>query len=119
MITWKIKLNFFFITRYVLPISKVKKYQAFSSFKDWEPASLQIFNEHQTFANITTWYFFTLLMGRTYLVVKKKLSNVYQVIILILAAVGIFFVLQTGYYGGELVNKFGINKEFRTQIENK
>ena len=93
--------------------------QAFSSFKDWEPASLQIFNEHQTFANITTWYFFTLLMGRTYLVVKKKFSFIFQVIILAMAAIGLFFVLQTGYYGGELVNKFGINNEFRTQIENK
>ena len=93
--------------------------QAFSSFNDWQPASLKIFNEHQTYANITTWYFFALLIGRTYLVVKKKLSSFYQVIILIMGAVGIFLVLQTGYYGGELVNKFGVNKEFRTQIENK
>ncbi len=93
--------------------------QAFSSFNEWQPASLKIFNEHQTYANITTWYFFALLAGRTYLIIKKKFSFVYHVIILVLAAVGIFLVLQTGYYGGELVNKFGVNKEFRIQLENK
>ena len=93
--------------------------QAYTSLKYWEPASLKIFNEHQTFANITTWYFFALLIVRTYLVIKKKFSIVYQIIIIVLAAVGIFFIFQTGYYGGELVNKFGINKEFRINIENK
>ena len=93
--------------------------QAYAAFGDWKPASLKIFNDHQTFANITTWYFFALLIGRTYLVIKKKFNFVYQVIILFLAAVGIFFVLKTGYYGGELVNKFGINKEFRIELENK
>ncbi len=93
--------------------------QAYSEFRGWDAKSLQVFNDHQTFANITTWYFFVLLIGRTYLVVKKKFNSYYQVIILLLSALGIFFVLKTGFYGGELVNKFGVNKEIRIKLENK
>jgi len=44
---------------------------------------------------------------------KKKFTFRYRIIFLVLSAIGVFFVLKTGYYGGELVNKFGINKEFR------
>jgi uncharacterized membrane protein len=76
-----------------------------------------VFNEHQNYANITLWYFAVILIGRTYLVLKKKFNNIFQAVIVILAAAGIYFILSTGYYGGQLVNKFGINKEFRINSE--
>jgi len=87
--------------------------QAYIAFDDWENESLKIFNNHESFANITFWFFFFLLAGRTFLVLKKKFTFRYRIIFLVLSAIEVFFVLKTGYYGGELVNKFGINKEFR------
>ena len=46
--------------------------QAHSAYKYWSESSSELFNEHQTFANLTVWYFTGILLFRTYLVVKKK-----------------------------------------------
>jgi uncharacterized membrane protein len=89
--------------------------QAYSDYNNWQPVSLNIYSKHQMFANITTWYFSFLLIARTYLAIKKKMSSFYQIVILVLAAIGIYFVLNAGYFGGQLVNKFGVNKEFRIE----
>jgi uncharacterized membrane protein len=76
--------------------------QAFSFFKDWQKESLEIFNWHQTFANITVWYFSSLLVFRTYLTIKKKLNKKILLIILLLSLIGGYFVYQTANYGGKL-----------------
>ncbi len=93
--------------------------QAYNAFGGWNKESLKIFNEHQYYANLSLWYFLGLLILRTYLVIKNKFNLTFRISVLILAILGAYFIFRTGYYGGELVNRFGVNKEIRLQIENK
>ncbi len=81
--------------------------QAFIAYEYWNPASEALFNNHQTFANLTVWYFAGLLVLRTYLIVKKKY------IFLVLTLFGGFLIYQTSEYGGELVKKYGIGTELK------
>jgi len=79
--------------------------QAYSLVSEWNPKSLEIFNAHQTYANISIWYFTILLVLRFYLHVKKKLNRYLLVVILILSILGSYFVYQTGLYGGKLADE--------------
>lgn len=76
--------------------------QAYTYIKNWQTDNLNIFYSHQTFATITMWYFSGLLVLRLYLYLKKKLNQKTVFILFLLALVGIYFVYQTGNYGGEL-----------------
>ncbi len=87
--------------------------QAFIAYEYWNPASEALFNNHQTFANLTIWYFTGLLVLRTYLVVKKKYFKTIKYVFLILTLLGGFLVYQTSEYGGELVKKYGIGTELK------
>ncbi len=87
--------------------------QAFISYKYWNPASEELFNNHQTFANLAVWYFAGLLVLRTYLVVKKKYFKTMKYIFLVLTLFGGFLIYQTSEYGGELVKKYGIGTELK------
>lgn len=75
--------------------------QVFSSIKDWQKEARNIFNIHQTYANITMWYFTGLLILRVYLVIKKKMSRQIIIVLFLLSLLGGYFVYQTGNYGGK------------------
>ena len=87
--------------------------QAFAAYEYWNDSSKEVFNIHQTFANLTVWYFTGLLVLRTYLVLKKKFLHTFKYVILILSLPGCFLIYQTAEYGGQLVTKFGVGTEIR------
>jgi uncharacterized membrane protein len=76
--------------------------QAFSVIKNWGKDSLYILNSHQTFANITMWFFTGLLVLRIYLTIKKKINQKTIIILFLLSLLGCYLVYQTGNYGGKL-----------------
>ena len=90
--------------------------QAHTAYKYWNESSSQLFNEHQTFANFTVWYFVGLLVVRTYLVVKKNFSSFYKYIILAFAFFGCYLIYQTAEYGGNLIKKFGVGTELNFNL---
>ena len=90
--------------------------QAFTAYQYWSESSSKLFNEHQTFANLTVWYFTGMLVLRTYLVVKKKFSSSYKYIVFILALFGCYLVYQTSEHGGDLIKKFGVGTELNINL---
>jgi uncharacterized membrane protein len=82
--------------------------QAFTAYEYWNESSRELVNTHQTFANITIWFFTGLLVVRTYLVVKKKHFRFIKYMILVLSILGCYFIYQTAVHGGDLVYKYGI-----------
>lgn len=82
--------------------------QAFAANNLWSNSSKELFSKHETFANITVWYFATLLLFRVYLVIKKKFAGRIRLLILVFALMGGYLIFQTAEYGGDLVQKFGI-----------
>ena len=63
---------------------------------------------HEEFATITLWYFFALLIFRTYLFIKKKFESKLQYLFVIFAVVGLYLLFSTARLGGVLVFDFGI-----------
>jgi uncharacterized membrane protein len=90
--------------------------QAYSAYQYWNDSSSELFNEHQTFANLVVWYFTGMLVLRTYLVVKKKFSLTYKYSVLALALFGCYLIYQTAEYGGDLVKKFGVGTELNFNL---
>lgn len=76
--------------------------QAYLASDNLGKESLIIFNSHQTFANLTVWFFAGLLAARVYFTVKKKLNFKVILILFILSLAGVYFALQAGNYGGRL-----------------
>jgi len=91
--------------------------QAHTAYEYWSESSSKLFDEHQTFANLTVWYFTGLLVYRTYLVVKKKFSSFTKYFILALAFFGCYLVYQTAEYGGNLIKKFGVGTELNFNLK--
>lgn len=60
-----------------------------------------LFENHQTYANITVWLFTAILFSRIYLQIKKKYSGLLKIILLIISFAGCYFIFQTGDYGGK------------------
>lgn len=60
-----------------------------------------LFENHQTYANITVWLFTSILFSRIYLQIKKKYSGLLKIILLIISFAGCYFIFQTGDYGGK------------------
>jgi uncharacterized membrane protein len=83
--------------------------QAFELVTNWTDEGKEIFSSHQTFANLTVWYFSALLIIRYFLFVKKKLNRTIVSVIFILSLLGGYFVYQTGNYGGKLADQIVIN----------
>jgi uncharacterized membrane protein len=79
--------------------------QAFEFVKNWTDEGKEIFKSHQTFANLTVWYFSTLLAVRYFLFIKKKLNRKIISVIFVLSLFGGYFVYQTGHYGGKLADQ--------------
>ena len=87
--------------------------EAFSDFHNWTIAGKELFNHHQTYANLTVWYFSILLVFKTYIVLKKKSSGSLKYLLLLFALLGSYLIYQTAEYGGDLVKKFGVGTELR------
>jgi uncharacterized membrane protein len=90
--------------------------QAHIAYKHWAESSSKLFNEHQTFANLTVWYFTGMLIFRTYLTLKKKFSSFYKYTILALTLFGCYLIYQTAEYGGDLIKKFGVGTELNYNL---
>jgi uncharacterized membrane protein len=91
--------------------------QAFEVVKNWNNEGKEIFSSHQTFANLTVWYFSALLSLRYFLLIKKKLNSTIISVIFILSLLGFYFVYQTGHYGGKLADQVIINST--SSVEDK
>ncbi len=70
-----------------------------------------LIEQHELFATLTIWYFFALMILRTYFVIKKKFENKVKYLFAVLAIIGSVFVYKAGDYGGELVYKHGIGTD--------
>jgi uncharacterized membrane protein len=79
--------------------------QAYMMVSEWNSKTSAIFNLHQTFANISIWYFTALLVIRFYLHINKRLNRYLLIIIFLFSLLGSFFIYQTGFYGGKLGNE--------------
>jgi uncharacterized membrane protein len=80
----------------------VKQRQAESVFYN------DIIDKHELYATITLWYFFTVLVLRVYLTVKKKFAGKTMYLFIVLGLIGSILIFLTGSYGGDLVFKYGI-----------
>jgi uncharacterized membrane protein len=80
-----------------------------SSLKNSE--AIKIIDKHEFYATITLWYFFALLILRTYLVIKKRFNGNLKYLFILLGIIGCYFIYITGIHGGELVFKYGIGTE--------
>ena len=69
---------------------------------------LQLIDRHENYATWTLWYFTGLFFYRTYLLIKKKWFLKYQILFIILGIIGCLLIVLTGFYGGDLVFKYGI-----------
>ncbi len=72
-----------------------------------------LISEHEEYATITLWYFTGLLVLRTFLFLKKKFKGSAKYLFLLLAAIGLYFVYQTGDHGGKLVYNHGVGTELK------
>ncbi len=70
-------------------------------------------SEHSDFANYTLWFFSALLVGRTFLVLKKKFQGKIKYLFIVLALAGFLLVFETGERGGKLVYKYGIGTDLK------
>lgn len=86
------------------------------AFDYWNKEASAIMEEHEQYANITIWYFAVLLVLRTFLVFKKKFTNVFKYIFVVLALIGAYFVFQTGDHGGRMVYEHGIGTEYKINV---
>jgi len=96
-------------------VSVVTGNHAFENYQYWDEASSNIFNSHQFYVNITTWYFVSIAALRTFLVVKKQFKGVIKYLVILFAVIGIFFIYKTAKYGGELIDKFGVGTKYKNE----
>ena len=67
--------------------------------------------QHEQNATITLWYFFAILILRTYFITKKKFESNWKYIFIPLGLAGCYLIYITGIHGGELVFKYGIGTQ--------
>jgi uncharacterized membrane protein len=91
--------------------------QAENEFEGWNKITSAILEVHQTYANITLWFFTALLVLRTFLVLRKKFNDQYRYIFCVLAIVGNYFIYQTGEHGGQMVFQHGVGTQFHNKVD--
>ncbi|MCX8056378.1 MAG: hypothetical protein N3F03_02060 [Ignavibacteria bacterium] len=69
---------------------------------------LGLIDEHEHYATWTIFWFLGILIIRFFLNLKNKFKGWLQIAVFVLSLVGIYFVYETGEYGGELVYKHGV-----------
>jgi uncharacterized membrane protein len=87
--------------------------QAYLASGNLDKESLTFFNSHQTFANLTVWYFAALLIVRVYMIVKNKLNFKIIILLFVLSLAGVYFALQAGNYGGKLAHSKAKNINYQ------
>ncbi|MFZ1290539.1 MAG: DUF2231 domain-containing protein [Melioribacteraceae bacterium] len=65
-------------------------------------------SEHEFYATLTMWYFFILLISKTYIFLKKKNQSKFNFLFVIFAVIGFYLIYNTSKIGGGLVYKFGV-----------
>ncbi|MHB1688132.1 MAG: DUF2231 domain-containing protein [Ignavibacteriaceae bacterium] len=75
--------------------------------------NLDAIENHSDYANITLWYFAGLLVLRTFVVLNKKFTGYLKYIFVVLSLLGLFFIYQTGNYGGKLVYDYGVGTQLK------
>lgn len=85
--------------------------QAATDFTLWNVKSSALLNNHQTYATYLLWFALFVCASRIVLILKKKMEGPVKYLFVLFALVLIFLVYQTGNYGGDLVNKFGVGTE--------
>jgi|NGEPerStandDraft_6_1074524.scaffolds.fasta_scaffold196707_2 uncharacterized membrane protein len=91
--------------------------QAENAFEDWNKTTSAILETHSTYANITLWYFTALLVIRTFLVLRKKFSNLFKYLFCLLGIIGTYFIYQTGEHGGEMVFQHGVGTQYHIKAD--
>ena len=71
----------------------------------------RMIEQHEQNATITLWYFFAILILRTYFISKKKFESNWKYIFIPIGLVGCYLIYITGIHGGELVFKYGIGTQ--------
>ncbi|MFA3782773.1 DUF2231 domain-containing protein [Melioribacteraceae bacterium 4301-Me] len=66
-----------------------------------------LIQKHNNYATLTLWYFLSLMIFRTYLVLKKKFLGWTKYLVVFLALLGVLFIILTALYGGDLVYYYG------------
>jgi len=98
--------------------------QAEETWKNWNLASHNLLELHESFATLSLWYFLALLILRTFFVINVELKNKFsnhsfkmKFGFVLLAFIGCYFVYQTGLNGGKMVYNHGVgvsvNKELK------
>ncbi|RPI72813.1 MAG: DUF2231 domain-containing protein [Ignavibacteriales bacterium] len=90
--------------------------RAEDAFEYWNKEASALMEIHEQYANITIWYFAVLLVIRTFLVFKKKFTNVFKYAFMVLAIVGAYFIYQTGDHGGRMVYEHGIGTKYKINV---
>lgn len=70
-----------------------------------------LIEQHEQLATVTLWYFFFVLIFRTYLTVKKKFEGNIRYAFVLFGLLGCVLIYLTGIYGGELVYKYGVGTD--------
>jgi uncharacterized membrane protein len=91
--------------------------QAENAFEDWNKTTSSILETHSTYANITLWYFTALLVIRTFLVLRKKFTNLFKYLFCLLGIIGAYFIYQTGEHGGEMVFQHGVGTQYHIKVD--
>ncbi len=73
--------------------------------------ALELLETHKSFATITLFYYSILFFIRFYLLIKKKRGIWIKYTFLVLVLIGNIFIYLTGYYGGQLVFKYGVGTQ--------
>ena len=70
-----------------------------------------LIEQHEQNATITLWYFFAVLILRTYLILKKKFENKWKYVFIPIGLTGCYLIYITGIHGVELVFKYGVGTQ--------
>lgn len=70
-----------------------------------------LIEQHEQLATITLWFYFFVLIFRTYLTVNKKFDGKMRYAFILLGLIGCVLIYVTSIYGGELVYKYGVGTD--------
>ena len=71
------------------------------------PAIHDIVEEHESWATITLWFFFFVLVLRAFLTLNKRFVGKIRYLFVMFSLIGVFLIYKTGEYGGKLVFDHG------------
>ena len=94
--------------------------EAEDAFEYWNKITGGLLEEHEMYANLTLWYFTGLLALRSVIAFKHNFVGIVRYVVLVLAVVGIYFIYQTGEYGGKMVYEHGVGTQYKiNQMESE